>query len=135
MPPAPQSLNRSAFLPEKLTYQDVQEQPALLTIAYAWSLQYWAEKYNLLRNPDFCPLAESIRELQQTVQEFVTISYQDIMQGLEVESPETSHPQSKTTIFSQVLATPVDEQEPVENPSCSTSPLLKMRSCGVPPHP
>ena len=57
------------------------------------------------------------------------------MQDLEVESPETSHPQSKTTIFSQVLATPVDEQETVETPSHSTSPLLKMRSCGVPPHP
>ena len=34
-PPAPQSLNRNAFLQEKLAYQDVQQQPALLTIAYA----------------------------------------------------------------------------------------------------
>ena len=99
-PLAPQSLNRSAFLPEKLAYQDVQQQPALLTIAYAWSLQYWVEKNNLQRNPDFHPFAESIRELQQTVREFVTISYQDIMQDLEVESPETGHQQSKTTIFS-----------------------------------
>ena len=66
-PLAPQSLNRSTFLPERLTYQDVQLQPALLTLAYAWSLQYWAEKHNTLRNPDFCPLVESIRELQQTV--------------------------------------------------------------------
>ena len=106
-PLAPQ--NRSAFLLEKLTYQDMQQQPSLLTIAYTWSLQCWVEKYNLPRNPDFCPLAESIRELQQTVQEFITISYQDVMQDLEVESPETSHPQSKTTVFSQVLATPVDE--------------------------
>ena len=39
-PLAPQSLNRSAFLPEKLTYQDMQQQPALLTIAYTRSLQY-----------------------------------------------------------------------------------------------
>ena len=57
------------------------------------------------------------------------------MQGLEVESPETSHPQSKMTIFSRVLATPVNEQETVETPSHSPYPLLKMRSCGVPPHP
>ena len=62
-PLAPQSLNRSAFLLERLAYQDVQQQPALLTIAYAQSLQYWAEKHNLPRNPDFCPLAESVREL------------------------------------------------------------------------
>ena len=62
-PLAPQSLNRSTFLLERLTYQNVQQQPALLTIAYTWSLQYWAEKHNLLRNPDFCPLAECVREL------------------------------------------------------------------------
>ena len=134
-PLAPQSLNWSTFLPEKLVYQDMQQQPALLTIAYAQSLQYWAEKHNLLRNPDFCPLAESIRELQQTVREFVTISYQDVMQGMEVESPKTSHPQSKMTIFSQVLATPVDEQETVETPSCSTSPLAEdeVMWCTSPP--
>ena len=63
------------------------------------------------------------------------INYQDIMQGLEVEMPETSHPQQKMTIFSQVLATLVDEQKTVETPSHPVSPLLKMRPCGVPPHP
>ena len=67
MPLAPQSLNRSAFLPEKLAYQDVQQQLALLTITYAQSLQYWVEKCNLPRNLDFHPLAESIRELQEMV--------------------------------------------------------------------
>ena len=66
-PPAPQSLNRSTFLPEKLAYQDMQQQPALLTITNSQSLQYWAEKHNLPRSPDFCPLAESVRELQQMV--------------------------------------------------------------------
>ena len=34
-PLAPQGLNRNAFLPPKLAYQDVWQQPALLTIAYA----------------------------------------------------------------------------------------------------
>ena len=63
MPPAPQSLNRNTFLPEKLAYQDVQQQPALLTITYAQCLQYWAEKCSLPRNLGFCPLAESVKEL------------------------------------------------------------------------
>ena len=54
-PLAPQSLNRSAFLPEKLAYQDVQQHPALLTIAYAWSLQYWVEKHNLHKEPRLLP--------------------------------------------------------------------------------
>ena len=78
-PLAPQSLNRSAFLLERLTYQDVRQQPALLTIAYAWCLQHWVEKHNLPKNPDFHPWVESVRELQQTVQEFVDINYQDVM--------------------------------------------------------
>ena len=63
MPLAPWSLNRSAFLLEKLMYQDMQQQLALLTITYTQSLQYWTEKHNPPRNPDFCPLAESVREL------------------------------------------------------------------------
>ena len=55
-PLAPQSLNRSAFLLERFTYQDVRQQAALLTIAYAWCLQHWVEKHNLPKNLDFLPL-------------------------------------------------------------------------------
>ena len=66
-PPAPQNLNRNAFLPEKLAYQNMQQQLAILTIAYARCLQYWAEKVNPPRNLDICPLAESVKELQQLV--------------------------------------------------------------------
>ena len=62
-PLAPQSLNRSTYLLERLTYQDVRQQPALLTIAYARCLQHWVEKHNLPKNPDFHPWAESVREL------------------------------------------------------------------------
>ena len=57
------------------------------------------------------------------------------MQNLEVERPETSHPQPKMTIFSQVLATPVDKQKTVETPLILFPPLLKMRPYGVPPTP
>ena len=121
-PLAPQSLNRSAFLPERLIYQDARQQPALLTTAYTQCLQHWAEKHNLPRNPDFCPWAESVRELWQTVQEYVDISYQDVMQDLEVEKSETSCPQPNTTIFSWVLAPPSDKQRAVEGPPCPISP-------------
>ena len=44
------------------------------------------------------------------------------MQGLEVEKPETSHPQPNTTILSQVLATLVDEQKAIEAPPHPVSP-------------
>ena len=134
-PLAPQSLNRTTFHLERLAYQDVRQQPSLLTIAYARCLQHWVEKHNLPRNPDFCPWAECVRELQQTVQEYVDISYQDVMQDLEVEKPGTSCPQPKTTIFSWVLAPPADKQRAVEGPPHPVSPKLKMRSYGVPPCP
>ena len=68
-PLAPWSLNRRAFLLERLAYQDVRQQPALLTIAYTWCLQHWAEKHNPPKNLDFCPWAESVRELWQTVRD------------------------------------------------------------------
>ena len=66
-PPAPRSLNRGAFLPKRLEYQDVRWQLALLTIAYCRCLQHWAERHNLPKSLDFCPLAESVRELSQAM--------------------------------------------------------------------
>ena len=42
-----------------------------------------------------------------------------------MEKPGTSHPQPKTTIFSQVLAIPVDEQKAIEAPPCQASPLAE----------
>ena len=45
-PPAPKCLTWNVFLPDELSYQDVQQQPFLLTVAYARGLQYWVEKLN-----------------------------------------------------------------------------------------
>ena len=61
------------------------------------------------------------------MQEFMTFSHQDVTQGLEVENPEPTHPQSGMTIFSQVLSTPVNGQETAEAPFCPTSPLLRRK--------
>ena len=44
------------------------------------------------------------------------------MQGLEIEKPEASHLQPKVTIFSRVIATPVDEPKVMEAPPCPVSP-------------
>ena len=63
-PPAPRILDGGTFHPKKFTYQDVRQWPVLLTIAYVRCLQHWAEKHNQVRNPDFCPCAECVRELQ-----------------------------------------------------------------------
>ena len=74
-PPAPRSLNRNAFLPDELSYQDVWQQPVLLMIAYARSLQYWAEKQSLPRSPDLHPLVGSVVELWEAVREHVTFNH------------------------------------------------------------
>ena len=90
-PPTPWSLNREAYLPGRLSYQDVRQQPALLTVAYCQCLQHWAEKCNLPLNLDFCPLAESVRELRQAIWEFVNITREDVMEGLGMEGPAVGH--------------------------------------------
>ena len=61
------------------------------------------------------------------VQEFVTFGHWDITQGLEVESPEPTHPQSGMTIFSWVLLTSFNGQETAKAPSHPMSPLLRRK--------
>ena len=114
-PPAPQSLNRGAYLPDNLTYQDVRQWLTLLTVAYCRCLQNWAEKCNPPRNPDFCPLAESVRELRQAICKFVNITQKDMIKGLEMEGPEGGHQLPPMTIFSCVLNPPANRQEVEES--------------------
>ena len=114
-PPGPQSLNRGAYLPDNLTYQDVRQQPTLLTVGYCPCLQHWVEKCILPGNPDFCPLAKSMRELRQAIHEFTNITQEDVMKGLEMEEPEGGHQPSPTTIFSQVLGLQANRQEAEES--------------------
>ena len=130
MPPVPQSLNRGAYLPDKLTYQDVRWQPALLTVAYCRYLQHLAEKCNPLGNPDFCPLVESVRELRQAIHEFMNITQEDVMEGLKLEEPEGGHRPSPTTIFSQVLGPLADRQEAEDS---SAWPRDSAIECAPPP--
>ena len=63
VPPAPKCLNRNTFLLDELSYQEVQQQLILLTVAYARGMEYWAEKLNPPESPDLCPLAGSVVEL------------------------------------------------------------------------
>ena len=110
-PPAPQSLNRGAYFPDNLTYQDVRQQPELLTVAFCQCLQNWVEKCNPPRNPDFCPLAESIRELRQAIWELMNITREDVIQDLKMEEHGGGQQLSMKTILSQVLGPPADRQK------------------------
>ena len=71
VPPAPKCLTRNMFSPMIPSYQDVLQQPLLLTVAYAQVLQYWAEKFRPAAHPDYCPLAMSVVELMHRVKEHV----------------------------------------------------------------
>ena len=105
-PPALRSLDRNAFLPNDLSYHDMQQKPALLMMVYARSLQYWAEKQSLPRSWDLCPLVESVIELWEMVKEYVTINYLDIIRDLGMTNEESLSHEIQATIFSHVLSSP-----------------------------
>ena len=76
------------FLFNDPSYQYVQWKPLLLTLAYAWVLQYWAEEANLPAPGDPHPLAMSVVELKWHVGRYITFSEQDILKDLESAVPE-----------------------------------------------
>ena len=87
--PVPKCLTKNVFLPNDPSYQYVQQQPLLLTMAYVQVLQYWAEKFRPQAHPDYCPLVMSVMELMQCVKEHVTFYKWDILQGLQRIALET----------------------------------------------
>ena len=114
VPPAPKCLDRNAFLLDELSYQDVQQQPILLMVAYARGLQYWVEKLNLPESPDLCPLAGSVVELRETVPEHVTFTNWDVLWGLGAVHLGATKWWPQTTLFSQVLSLLVEGQDFME---------------------
>ena len=82
VPPAPKCLTRGSFIPNDPSYQDIQQQPLLMTVAYTQALQYWVEKVRLPVHPGYCPLAMSIVELMQQVRGHITFYKWDIFWNL-----------------------------------------------------
>ena len=112
-PLAPKCLTQNVFLLDELSYEDVQQQPFLLTVAYAQGLQYWAERCNLPVDPDFHPLARGVLELRERVKEQIFFSKQDVIQGLERIDPGTTSwwPQPTPTDLGRVDLGPAGAQE------------------------
>ena len=88
--PPPKCLTRNMILPNDPSFQDIWQQPLLLTVAYAQELQYWAEKFRLPVHPDYCPLVMSIVKLMQCVKEHITFYKWDILWGLGTQPTTTS---------------------------------------------
>ena len=66
-----------------------------------------------------------MRQLRQAVCEFVNITQEDVMKGLEMEKPEGGHQPSPTTIFSRVLGPPADRQEVEESSARISNRAIK----------
>ena len=128
VPPTPKCLNRNAFLLDELSYQDIWQQQTLLMIAYTRGLQYWAEKLNLPRSLDLCPLAASVVELMEMVQEYVTFNHWDVVQGSISWWPQT-------TLFSHVLSLLVEGLDFMEATTHTASPIAEedLTRCTTPP--
>ena len=107
--PTPKCLNRNAFLPSDLSYQDMQQQPFLLTAAYARGLQYWVEKLNLLEDPNFQPLTGSVIELREMVKEHVVFTNWDFLQDLRRVDPRAMNQWPQTSSSCGVMLLLGDE--------------------------
>ena len=114
-PPAPKCLTQSVFLLDQLYYHDVQQQPFLLTVAYAQGLQYWAERLNPPVDLAFHPLARGVLELRERVKEHVVFSKQDVIQGLGRIDPGTTSqwPQLTSEVQTQTLLAPGRHMSPL----------------------
>ena len=107
--PTPKCLNRNAFLPNDLSYQDVQQQPFLLTVAYTRGLQYWAEKLNPPDSSNFCPLVGSVIELREMVKEHTAITNWDLLWDLEKVDPRAMNQWPQTNLSRRVILPLGDE--------------------------
>ena len=120
--PAPKCLTWNVFLLDELSYQDAQQQPFLLTVAYAWGLQYWAERLNPLVDPDFCPLARSVLELRERVKEHIICTKQDVIQGLGRIDPGT------TSQLPQPTPTDLGRVDSPLSPCVTTVPSTRLQA-------
>ena len=110
VPPTPRSLDRNAFLPDDLSYQDMQQNLALLTMAYARSLQYWVEKQSA-EKPEPPSFGRKCHQIMGGSERYVTLNYLDIIQDLGMTNKESPSHEPHATIFSCVLSSPKEEQE------------------------
>ena len=93
------------------------------------------EKLNLLESPDLHPLAGSVLELRETVQEHVTFTNWDVVWGLGVIHLGSTSQWPQTTLFSCVLSLPVEGQDCMGTTTHTASPIADedVARCTTPP--
>ena len=103
-------------------------------MAQAQRLQYWAERFNLPVDLDFCPLARNVLELRERVKEHVIFSKQDVIQGLGRNDPGTMSwwPQPTPNDIGNMDSESAGAQETCVTTSLSFGSLPERRYTTVP---
>ena len=81
---APKCIPQKKFLPPQdlmFPSQDFREGQSQKTLAYAHTLQYWAEKANLPMPGQPCLLARCVQELRQVMKPYVAFTDDAILEG------------------------------------------------------
>ena len=148
LPPTLKCISRKAFLPipdPRMPCQDYREGQPQKTLAYAHTLQYWAEKANLPKPDEPCLLAKCIHKLRWAMRSFTTFTDGAVFGGstlrlgiLEegatepstMEITQTPMPERRHAKSSGKLAAPSAEEldvlattEPSRELTASPSPL------------
>ena len=132
-PPAPKCVERKLFLlpPDpRLPCQDYHEKQPQKTLAYAQTLQYWAERANPPSPGEMCCLVRCVQELRWAMKPFTTFSDHAILekakpdQGApkaEVEGP--AQPSTPPAMPADELAIPtIPPAMPTDEPVIPTAP-------------
>ena len=83
-PPAPACIYQKDFLPPldpRFPCWDIREGQSQKTLAYAQALQYWAKKASPPKPCQPCHLAGCVWELKQTMEEYVVLTEDAILEG------------------------------------------------------
>ena len=140
--PVPKCLKRGMFLPDDPSCQDIWWKPQLLTLAYAWVLQYWVP----LEPSKPCPLVMSVREIRWHIGKYTTISKHEVFKGLGNAVPQAKDGDTRappadsttspaTTDIRDTQLSPVETQlvDDTISPSLGYKPEAKDKDRGTPP--
>ena len=98
-PPAPPCLHQWRFMPpivSAFACQDIREIPREKTVTYAQALQHLAERRNLPKKDQPCPLAESIAKLRREVGFYLSFMDEEVFRGVDLPEEEENKPSAPT---------------------------------------
>ena len=120
VPLAPKCLRRGMFLPNNLSYQDVQLKAQLSMLAYMQVLQYRAEEANPLASGKPHPLAMSVRWL---IKRYTTFSESDIFEGLGNVIHEAKYGDMGTPLVDSTASSVTADVEDTQLSPVETAPV------------